>query len=128
VIVEGHVLSVDEGNRTRRMVLGFGQGQSSVAVEIQVYYREGAGRPQLLDSFEVTAASPLRPGMVAPLGAGMLAGRVMESAAAGGLVQAVTEARSTETGTEGKRIGDALAQRLGHLFAELGWVQAAAIT
>ena len=41
VVVEGHVISVDQGNRTRRTIVGFGAGQSRVVVEIQVYYREG---------------------------------------------------------------------------------------
>jgi hypothetical protein len=127
VVVEGHVVSVDEGNRTRRTIVGFGAGQSSVAVEVQVYYRQGAAPPLLLDQFELRAASPRAPGAIGTVGAGAVAGRVAEAAAATGILHGVSETRSADPGSEGRRIGDALALRLGRLFADLGWVSAAAV-
>jgi hypothetical protein len=46
------------------------------------------------------------------------------SAAAGGILRGVTEARSADTGTEGRRIGDAHAFQPRHLFVEFGWALA----
>jgi hypothetical protein len=127
VIVEGHVLAIDQGNSTQRTIIGFGRGQSSVLVEIDVWYRDGAAAPRRIDSFEARAASPLAPGAVGTVGVGAIVGRAAASAAAAGILHGVTEARSADTGSEGRRIGDALALRLGRFFAELGWVPAASV-
>lgn len=127
VVVEGHILSVDEGNRTRRAVVGFGVGQSQVVVEVQVYFRDGAAPPRLIDRFEASAQSPRMPGAIGTMGVGTATARVAEAAAASGIVTAVTEARSADTGAEGRRLGDAVARRLGQLFAELGWVSSSAV-
>ena len=127
VVVEGHVLSVDQGNRTRRSVIGFGAGQSQVVVEVQVYYRDGRGPPRLIDQFESAAESPRTPGAAVTMGAGGAAGRAAEAAASSGIMRGVSEARSADTGAEGRRVGDALAFRLGQFFAQLGWVSPAAI-
>lgn len=127
VIVEGHLLSVDQGNGTRRMVVGFGAGRSSVAVELQVFYREGNAQPRLIDSVVVMAESPRRPGGAAMVGGGAVAGRVLQAAAGSAVIGGISDARSADTGVEGRRIGDALAYRLGQLFAELGWVPRAAV-
>jgi hypothetical protein len=127
VVVEGHVLSVDQGNRTRRTIIGFGAGQSQVVVEIQVYFRDGVGSPRLIDQFESAAESPRTPGAAATMGAGAAAARAAEAAAASGIMRNVSEARSADTGAEGRRVGDALALRLGQLFAQLGWVSPSAV-
>src|SRR5258707_6348653 len=38
VIVDGQMLSIDEGNRTRRNLIGLGAGHSTVEADMQVYY------------------------------------------------------------------------------------------
>lgn len=127
VVVEGHVLSVDQGNRTRRTIVGFGAGQSQVVVEIQVYFRDGRGSPRLIDQFESAAESARTPGAAGTMGAGAAAARMAEAAAASGIMRNVSEARSADTGAEGRRIGDALAPRLGRLFAQMGWISPSAV-
>lgn len=127
VIVEGHLLSVDQGNQTQRNVIGFGRGRSSVAVEIQVYYRDGMRPARLIDSFEATAQSAPTPGAVGTMGAGMAIGRIAETAASSAILRSVSDARSADTGSEGRRIGDALGLRLGRIFAQQGWVSPDAV-
>lgn len=127
VVVEGHLLSVDQGNRTRRTILGFGAGQSQVVVEVQAYFRDGAAAPRLIDQFEASAESPRTPGALGTVGVGAVGGRLAEAAAASGILHTVTELRSADTGAEGRRIGDALALRLGQRFAELGWIPASVV-
>jgi hypothetical protein len=122
VIVEGHLLSVDQGNQTQRKVIGFGRGRSSVVVEVQVYYRDGHGAPRLISSFEAMAQSPMTPGAVGTMGAGAAVGRLAEVAASNAILSGVSEARSADTGSEGRRIGDALGLRLGRIFAQQGWI------
>jgi hypothetical protein len=127
VIVEGHLLSVDQGNQTQRNLIGFGRGRSSVAVEVQVYYRDGHAAPRLISSFEATAQSPRTPGAAGTMGAGMAVGRLAEMAASNAIMSSVSEARSADVGSEGRRIGDALGLRLGRIFAEQGWIPQSAV-
>ncbi|WPB84881.1 DUF4410 domain-containing protein [Sediminicoccus rosea] len=127
VIVEGHLLSVDQGNQTRRNLIGFGRGRSSVTVEVQVYYRDGQAAPRLISSFEATAQSPMTPGALGTMGAGAVVGRVAEVAASNAILSNVSNARSADTGSEGRRIGDALGLRLGRIFAEQGWIPESAV-
>lgn len=127
VIVEGHLLSVDQGNQTQRNLIGFGRGRSSVAVEVQVYYRDGQAAPRLISSFEATAQSPRTPGALGTMGAGAAVGRIAEVAASNAILSSVSEARSADTGSEGRRIGDALGLRLGRIFAQQGWIPESAV-
>lgn len=127
VIVEGHLLSVDQGNQTQRNVIGFGRGRSSVAVEVQVYYRDGRAAPRLISSFEATAQSAMTPGAAGTMGAGAAVGRLAEVAASNAILSSVSEARSADTGSEGRRIGDALGLRLGRVFAQQGWISESAV-
>ena len=127
VIVEGHLLSVDQGNQTQRNLIGFGRGRSSVALEVQVYYRDGHAAPRLISGFEAMAQSPRTPGAVGTMGAGAAVGRLAEVAASNAILSSVSDARSADTGSEGRRIGDALGLRLGHIFAQQGWVAESAV-
>jgi hypothetical protein len=49
--VEGQFVSVDEGNRAQRVVVGFGLGSSVVRTQTQLYY-DAEGQNRLLRTFE----------------------------------------------------------------------------
>ena len=51
--VEGQFLSVDEGNRLRRMVIGFGAGASEVRTLVQIFEAGPEGR-RLVEDFYTT--------------------------------------------------------------------------
>ena len=122
VLVQGAILSVDEGNRTRRTLIGLGTGASSVSVDAQVLYRQGYLAPRLLESFSASADSGHAPGMAETMGAGAAADRVAVSAAAGTGLHAVSERRRAGNDDNARRIADALAPQLGQYFARLGWI------
>jgi hypothetical protein len=126
VVVEGQIVSVDEGNRTRRTMIGLGAGQSSVTANAQLYYISGRARPQLLESFQASADSGHAPGMAETMGAGAVAGRLGASAAGGGAMHGVLEARHADSVDEGKSVGRVLARMLGPFFVQQGWASAAA--
>lgn len=126
-LVEGQLLSVDEGNRTRRTLIGLGAGRSSVTADAQLYYIEGGAQPRLLESFEASADSGRAPGMAETMGAGAVAGRLATSAAVGAGMHGALETRHADSTDEGKAIGRALARKLGPFFVQQGWVSAAAI-
>jgi hypothetical protein len=126
LIVGGRITSIDEGNRTRRNVIGLGAGRSDVKAYTGVYYTgSGGGTRQLLESFEADAASGRKPGAAETLGAGAAAGRVAESAAATAGTS-MAPALSADIAADGQRLAKAIAKQLAGLFVKQGWIPAKA--
>jgi len=121
--IRGDVLSVDEGNRTRRNIVGFGAGRSSVKVIAQVLY-SAPGQPlQLLHSYNGNAESGRMPGL--GLGAASAA-----ASAAGAAVSTGAHAASIGHGdvdADARRLAEQLASKLGSLFAQQGWIAPSAV-
>jgi Domain of unknown function (DUF4410) len=123
LLVQGEILKIDEGNRTRRLALGFGAGESSVDAKVQVYFGRSDGQPQLLQTYDADANSGRKPGM----------GIGTASAAAGGSLAPVAISgalgvRSEKQGIagEGQHLGDRIAYNLGEFFVQQGWIPASA--
>ena len=52
--IEGQFLTIDEGNQTRRLVIGFGAGASHVRIAVQVL-ETIAGQHRLVEDFYTNA-------------------------------------------------------------------------
>jgi hypothetical protein len=118
--IEGHILSIDEGNPTRRMVIGLGAGSSEVRTLVQVYTATSGGR-RLVEDFYTTVKSSLKPGMAETMGAGAAAGRVAESAAVSVGVTALTAHSQTVEG-DAEAAAKAIAKQLAKFFVQQGWI------
>ena len=121
--IEGQFISIDEGNRLRRTVIGFGAGESEVRTLVQVYLGMD-GAQHLVQEFETSAESSKAPGMAAMMGAGAAArgaAALGTAAVAGGGIHAATESRQTAE-ADAQRTADALVKRLAHFFAAQGWI------
>ena len=120
LLIDGEFLDVDEGNRLKRLVIGFGAGASRVDTEAHVYY--GPGRRKLLD-FGTHADSGKMPGAAATMGAGAVVeggvttGMAATSAAVGG----VKEYHSEVERMAGHSADQAVAY-LSEFFAKQGWI------
>jgi hypothetical protein len=127
VLIDGQILGVDEGNRTRRTLIGLGAGASSIEADAQVYYRRSSGQPELLESFQASADSGRMPGAAETMGAGAAAGRLATSAVASGGMHAFSETR--ESGDEGdaQSLARGLALQIGQFSAQQGWIPASAV-
>ncbi len=55
MLVQGQIVSLTEGSRTRRPLLGLGSGQGPITAEVQLLYVAGNAAPQFLESFEAEA-------------------------------------------------------------------------
>lgn len=119
VIVSGQLLSVDEGNRTRRNLIGFGAGHSDVTAAAQVYFAGDGQAPQLIRSFTADAQSGRKPGAVATAGVGEATGRLAETAAVGAGTSTASELLSANTEADAKRMGKEIAKNVAALFAPL---------
>jgi hypothetical protein len=118
--IEGQFLSLDEGNRARRLVIGFGAGASEVRTHIQVYHGKGAAR-QFVQEFETSAGSSKKPGMGPMAGVGAVATTAATGAAVSGGVSAVTESNQEVRG-EARRTAKEVAKPLSRFFVGQGWI------
>jgi len=119
LIVGGEILSIDEGNRTRRNVIGLGAGKSEIQARADVYYSTGAGEPRFLQSFAADAQSSRKPGAAETMGVGAATGRAAESAAVG---VGAGAAMSGDVDADSERMAKAMAEQLAGFFARQGWI------
>ena len=118
--IEGQFLTVDEGNRLRRAIIGFGAGASDVRTLVQVFEATNDGR-RLVEDFYVTVKSSRKPGMGPMAGVGAATGRAAESAAVSAGV-GVMSARSQTVEGDARNTADQVVKELKKLFVEQGWI------
>ncbi|MDY0881498.1 DUF4410 domain-containing protein [Dongia soli] len=88
--IMGQFLTIDEGNRLGRMIIGFGVGGTELKVLAQAY-RITPGGKILLSAVEVSAESSKKPGIAATLPIGAALSGVATAAAVSTGVGVVTE-------------------------------------
>ena len=120
LLIKGRLVSIDEGNRTERVVIGLGAGRSDVRAEVQVYEVTPAGS-RLVDQIEVDAKSGLAPGMAESMGAGGLAGHLVVATAVSGGLHVADEAIGANVVADADRAAKGIAKQLSALFAQEGW-------
>lgn len=120
LLVTGQIVSIDEGNRTERVIIGLGAGRSDVRVHAQVYELTPTGR-RLIDRIEVDGRSGLTPGMAEAMGVGGLTGHLLVATAAGAGLHVASESLSADVVADADRAAKGLAKQLAALFAEEGW-------
>jgi hypothetical protein len=122
LVIDGHFLDVNEGNKLARTVIGLGMGQSTMDTEVQVYGPSSNGYHLVLE-FKTHADSGEMPGaaITGPAGA----------AAAGGLTVGVAAANIAVSGVKGymssvgpmaSRSANQAADYLSGFFAQNGWI------
>ena len=125
VLVEGQIVAIDQGNQTRRTLIGLGAGQSNVTADGQVYYRRGSAAPIRLVSVEGRADSGRAPGAAETMGVGAAAGTgIGASVAASTGLHMFSEKNRASSEAEARSLGQAIAARLLAYFAQMGWVAA----
>jgi hypothetical protein len=123
LLVSGQILSIDEGNRTRRNLIGLGAGKSEVQARADIYYAANGAAPIEVESFVATAESSRKPGAAETMGVGAATGRVAESAAVG-VGTDLAPALSGDVEADGERMAKAIAKQLAPFFANQGWIPA----
>jgi len=121
LVLKGQLISIDEGNRTERVVIGFGAGRSDVRVHVQAYEVTPAGS-QLVDTIEVDAKSGLTPGMAETMGVGGLTGHLVVSAVASGGLHVASESVGANVVADADRAAKGIAKQLAALYARQRWI------
>jgi len=119
LIVGGEVLSIDEGNRTRRNLIGLGAGKSDVQARVDLYYSTNAGEPRFIESFAADAESSRRPGAAETMGVGAAIGRAVETSAVGA---GAAVANKGDVEADSERMAKAIARQLAGFFVAQGWI------
>lgn len=121
VLVEGQFLSIDEGNRTERVVVGLGAGRSSVRTDVQIYEARGTQLVRLAD-FMTDAKSGYKPGAAETMGMGAAAGDLAVSAAVTAVGTVASEALGVNAQADARRTAADVAEKLKAYFVQQGWI------
>lgn len=125
LIVEGRIETMDAGSRRRRALLGLGAGKSEVNAQITMLYQPTNGAPQALASFASNANSGHMPGVAETAGVGAVAGHVATSAAVGGGVHGVSEAKQDTLSSDASKLAKSIAKQIAEVNAKNGWLPTA---
>ncbi len=120
--VDGFFTDISEGNRLRRLVVGFGSGASVLDTSVYIYQETPGGGQQQLLSFNTHADSGKMPGVIATGPAGAAAGGSAAIASAGANVAmgGVKTYRSS-SGFLGDETAEQIVQELEKYFVQQGW-------
>ena len=117
-LLQGQFLSVDEGDRTQRVWLGFGLGGSRLQIKMQIL--QGG---EVVTEGEVQTTSSLKPGLLTSLGVGAATGSLGTAAAIGGGLAVGSEALLVSVEADAKRAAQAVAARLIQGYKDRGWLR-----
>ena len=120
VLITGQFVSIDEGNRTKRVIIGFGNGSGEFKTHVESYLVTSRGH-RLLGARDICSAGGKTPGVLVP---GIVAVATFNPA---GLIVSgalkIKKKRGSKT-MEGaaKRITEAIAKELKTVFRRQGWI------
>jgi hypothetical protein len=117
LVIAGKFLTLDEGNQTLRVLVGFGAGASEVRTRLQAWM-DG----QLVAEAETDAKSGKKPGVAVTLGAGAAMGTAATAAAVAAGTTAVSELALTSVEADAKRTAREIADRVLRAYRERGWL------
>jgi hypothetical protein len=119
--VKGQILSIDEGNRTRRVIIGLGVGRSTVEARVQLY-EAIRGRAQLIETMKATTRSGRKPGMAEMIGVGALAGHIVTATALSGAASGASEALSANVDELAETMAKKVADEIVEYYEKRGWL------
>jgi hypothetical protein len=124
LLIEGQFVKVDEGAAGRRVMIGFGAGQSTLDSQVQVYRIADGDRQKLID-FTTHADSGNLPGTALMMGAGAVAtggATVAGAAASGGVAGGKIYLGRVDYLAD--KTADQANAYLSQYFAKQGWISA----
>lgn len=115
-ILQGAFLSVDAGNQSARVWLGFGLGGSKLRTQLHILQ---GGR--LVAKAQTTTNSGMKPGMLTSLGVAGVAGSVAP-VVVGATATGVSEALLSTIEADASRTAKAVAKRIHKAYVKRGWM------
>ena len=138
LVIRGVFLSVEEGSRLKRVLLGFGVGAGELKTLVEIYQITAKGSRRALVSEEIKATGGKLPGMLfavalavgaGPAGlavspaAGTAAGSVGQATTVSGGVNAAKELGPESLRAAVKRTAKEITKALSKIFGQHGWIK-----
>jgi hypothetical protein len=120
-VIRGEFVTIDEGSRTKRMLIGFGAGSAKLQTLVEAYEVTPAGLVPL-GSAQVDTAGGKMPGILVPLGVGAAAGTAATSAAIAGTSNVLQERGPESIQGAAKRTAERIAKIIVARWKERGWL------
>ena len=121
LLIMGEFVSIDEGSRAKRMIIGFGAGAGSLQTHVVGYQFTDQGLRRLGDAV-IESAGGKMPGMLVPVAAGGAMGKAGRSAVISGSMNVAQELGAESMNAAAKRTAKEIAKVLSVAFAEQGWI------
>jgi len=121
VVIVGSFLNIDEGNRLRRLAVGFGAGGSQIDTQVTALQVTGKTRRKLIE-FTTHAQSDKMPGAAVTMGAGAAAAGASAGMAAANVAVGGVKTYRSATGQMASRSAAQAVAKLSELFAQQGWI------
>jgi Domain of unknown function (DUF4410) len=120
LIIDGQVLNADEGNRARRMIIGFGAGASNLETSVTFSQVSPGGTGIELLRFKTNSDSGKMPGAALTMGAGAAA----QGASAATAVTSAGKIYNSMLSTLAANTSKQITAYLSRYFASHGWISA----
>jgi hypothetical protein len=121
VLVTGHFVNIDEGNRLRRNVIGLGMGKSSLDAAVSVL-APGQGGLEEIIAFDAHADSGSMPGAAVMGPAGAAAGAGTAAVVATNAAVSGVKSYKSSSAQQAKKMAEKIASELAKYFVQQGWI------
>lgn len=120
-VVRGEFVTVDEGSRGKRVLIGFGAGSNELHTLVEGYMVTTGGLVPL-GSAQIEASGGKTPGMLVPLAVGVATGSVARSIVIGGTTNLLKELGPENVDGAAKRTAKKIAKVIVDAYKERGWM------
>jgi hypothetical protein len=120
IVLKGQFVTIDEGSRFKRMVIGFGAGSSEIRARVQAYQATERGLHRIVEA-EAKATGSKTPGMAVPVAGGAAMGSAATSAVISGGMNITREARGAMN-PDAERMAKEIAKRAKAFYVRQGWL------
>ena len=121
ILITGQIVKIDEGNSTRRNVIGLGAGQSSLDATISVLAPSSSGNKALM-TFNAHGDSGNKPGALVMGPAGAAAGAGTAATVAVNTAQGAANTYKSASAKQATDMAEKISTELALYIAKEGWI------
>jgi hypothetical protein len=119
--IAGYFEHIDQGSRSKRVLIGFGLGGSEVRTHFYFYRGTGIDDAPVAEMM-TKATSSLKPGMAASAGIGLATDKVATALVVGATTTAASEAFMDTVAADARRSAKKVAERVEKHYVVNGWL------
>jgi hypothetical protein len=121
VVIRGEFVTVNEGSRLKRMLIGFGVGRAELNTLVEAYQVTATGLTPL-GSAQIESSGGRMPGMLVPIGFGAIAGSAATAAGISGVSKIAQEAGPESMEAAARRTAREISGLIVDAYRQRGWL------